>query len=157
MTEFDPNTVDWTDFFAPRPAEGDLVFLPKRRGGSLLGALKGFSRVLRPLLRRGVQVGVTAAKKGAKAAVRTGARMAKEEAIKAGKAMLNDFSQDNHAPVTHVIRDRAREAALKMAQRVRQGKGLGSNRIKGKRSSKLGIVKTSPPKRGRRRLLQSSI
>jgi len=152
MEVYNPEIVDWNYFFASSAmASGNKNydnFIP-RRGAGLGAALRLLARIGGPLLKKAGRAGIQLAKKGAKAALRKGSQMAKEEAINAGRQMLNDLSQKRHAPVTHVVRDRAREGALKFAQRVRRGRGLGSTSKKGSKKSSLGIVKSERPKRGR--------
>jgi len=139
MEVYDPESVDWDSFFANQSA-GNKNYdnFVARRGTGLGNILKALRRFAVPLL-----------KKAGKAALQRGARMAKEEAISAGKAMLNDLSQEQHAPVSHIVRDRAREGALKFGQRVRRGRGLGSTIKKKTKEASLGIVKSEKPKRGR--------
>ena len=154
-----PETVDWNEFFTPPSSAGDdLIFFQRRRGaGNMLGMASSLLHRLRPLARRVAQTGWKAAKTGAKAAVKRSARMAKEEAINAGRAMLDDFSQERQKPFTHVVRDRAREGALKFAKRMRQGRGLGASAIKRKKKEELVIVKSARPTKGARRLLKPAI
>jgi len=151
MEVYDPETVDWYAFLlSPSPENAIRRFdnFVARRGTGLGNVLRSLVRIIRPLLKKAGRAGINVAKTQGKAILKRGARIAKDEAINVGKAVLDDLSKDHHAPVTHIIRDRTREASLKFAQRVRRGRGLGSTN-KRKQTSSLGIVKAERPKRGR--------
>jgi len=154
MEVYDPETVDWQAFLlSPSPENANRRYdnFVARRGTGLGNVLRSFVRIIRPLLKKAGRAGINVVKTHGKALLKQGARMAKDEAINIGKAVLDDLSKDNHGPVTHVVRDRAREGALRFAQKVRGGRGLGST-TKGKTTPSLGIVKSEQLKRGRQQL-----